>query len=312
VTRFVALGDSITLGIGDPVRSCSPPGGCEAAARPGRPGWRGWAVLLAEALPEPELHNLAANGARIADVERDQLPRALQLRPDVASVVVGVNDTLRPNFDPALIAAAVAHTVGALRAADAAVLTMRMPDPGRMLGVPGVLARPLARRAHEFNLAMDAVAERFGTLHFDAAGDPEVYSPHMWAADRLHPSERGHRLIARRFHGLLAAAGHPVGPSPDPEPGNPPPSRLDELAWLATKGTAWVLRRSTDLIPSLLAMAFREWRYGRAASPAAPPDACPAAPLDAGPAALPGAGPATPPDADPAETGCPRRPAAAR
>ena len=337
MTRFVALGDSITLGIGDPVRACDPPGGAGAAARPGRRGWRGWAALLAEGLPEPELHNLAANGARIADVERDQLPRALQLRPDVASVVVGVNDTLRPNFDPDLIAAAVAHTVGALRAADAVVLTMRIPDPGRMLGMPGVLARPLARRAHEINLAMDVMAERFGTLHFDAAGDPEAYSEGMWAADRLHPSERGHRLIARRFHGLLAAAGHPVGLPPEPEPGNPPPSRLDELAWLATKGTAWVLRRSTDLIPSLLAMAFREWRYGPVACPAAPPGAGPASaqaassaarpgagsaaappgagpatPPAPGPAAPPGAGLAAPPDADPAGAGYPRRPAPTR
>ena len=29
---------------------------------------------------------------------------------------------------------------------------------------------------------------------------------------------------------------------------------------MATKGTAWVVRRSTDLVPSLLAMAFAEWR----------------------------------------------------
>jgi hypothetical protein len=96
------------------------------------------------------------------------------------------------------------------------------------------------------------------------------------AADRLHPSERGHRLIARRFHALLAAAGHQVGLPPDPEPGNPPPSRGAELAWLATKGTAWVLRRSTDLVPSLLAMAFREWRYGPVADPAGPQDPDPA------------------------------------
>jgi len=136
MTRFVALGDSITLGIGDPVRTPGPTAGAEAAGRPGRRSWRGWAALLAEGLPEPELHNLAGNGARIADMERDQLPRALQLRPDVASVVAGVNDTLRPNFDPVLIAAAVAHTVGALRAADAAVLTMRLPDPGGCSAYP--------------------------------------------------------------------------------------------------------------------------------------------------------------------------------
>jgi hypothetical protein len=40
---------------------------------------------------------------------------------------------------------------------------------------------------------------------------------------------------------------------------------------MATKGTAWVARRSTDLVPSLLAMAFAEWRSGEASDlPASP------------------------------------------
>ena len=65
---------------------------------------------------------------------------------------------------------------------------------------------------------------------------------------------------------LLAGAGYPVGPPPDPEPGNPPPTKAMEFAWLATKGTAWVVRRSTDLVPSLLAMAYGEWRAGRGAA----------------------------------------------
>jgi lysophospholipase L1-like esterase len=254
MTTFVALGDSITLGVGDPVR-------LDLGA--GKRGWRGWAALLAETLPDPALHIVATNGACMGDLERDQLPRALQLRPDVASVVIGVNDTLRPNFDPVRISAAAAHTVGALRAAGADVLTMRLPDPGRMLGLPGVLARPLARRAHQLNDVMDDVAKRFATLHFDAATDADAYDPRMWAVDRLHPSERGHRLIARRFHALLADSGHLLAAPPGAEPMNPPPTRLAEFAWMATKGTAWVARRSTDLVPNLLAMAFAEWRSGQ-------------------------------------------------
>jgi hypothetical protein len=51
MTRFAALGDSITVGMGDPA-----------------PG-RGWAALLARTLPQPELHNLATLGALAADVE---------------------------------------------------------------------------------------------------------------------------------------------------------------------------------------------------------------------------------------------------
>jgi lysophospholipase L1-like esterase len=269
MTTLVALGDSITLGVGDPVR---------LESGPHKHGWRGWAALLAESLPDPALHIVATNGARMSDLESDQLPKALQLRPDIASVVIGVNDTLRANFDPEKIGASAAHTIGALRAAGAQVLTMRLPDPGRMLGLPELLARPLARRARQLNDAMDAVAERFSTLHFDAARDAEVYDPRMWAVDRLHPSERGHRLIARRFHALLAEAGFPVDAEPGAEPVNPPPTRLAEFCWMATKGTAWVVRRSTDLVPSLLGMAYAEWRAGveplpeEDAEPAAQPE----------------------------------------
>ncbi len=218
MTTFTALGDSITLGIGDPV----PAGGDDGTGRTQR-RWRGWAALLADGLTDPELHILAASGACASQIERDQLPRALGLRPDIASVIFGINDTLRPGFDPDLIARSAAHTVGALRAAGAEVLTMRLPDAGRMLGLPVALARPLARRTHQVNAVVDAVAARFGTLHFDAAGTPETYDRRMWAVDRLHPNERGHRMMARSFHALLADAGHRLGPAPDAEPENPPP-----------------------------------------------------------------------------------------
>jgi lysophospholipase L1-like esterase len=247
MTTFAALGDSITLGIGDPV-------GTQRRQR----AWRGWAALLAGSLTDPDLHILAANGACASQIEREQLPAALRLRPDIASVIFGINDTLRPGFDPELIAMSAAHTVGALRAAGAEVLTMRLPDAARMLRLPGALARPLARRTQQVNAVLDAVSSTFGTLHFDAAGTPETYDGQMWAVDRLHPNERGHRMIARSFHGLLAAAGHQLGPAPAAEPANPPPSRLAEVGWMATKGTAWVLRRSTDLVPYLLAMAAAE------------------------------------------------------
>ena len=244
MTTFAALGDSITLGVGDPA-----PGG----------GWRGWAAFLAESLPGGRLVNLAANGARAADVERTQLPRALELRPDVASVVVGVNDILRAGFDAARIQAALAHVAGSLTAAGAVVLTMRLPDPGMMLGLPPALARPLARRLQAINEATDQVAEQFGTVHFDVALDLAAYDRRMWSADRLHPSERGHRYIAGRFHDQLAAGGHRLGPRPGAEPTSPPPTRLDTAAWMATKGTAWVLRRCTDLGPTC-----SSWRYENA------------------------------------------------
>jgi lysophospholipase L1-like esterase len=194
MTRYVALGDSISVGMGDPLPEAE--GG----------GWRGWPALLATGLPAPEMHNFAVLGAQTAEV-----------------------------------------------------LTMRMPDPGAMLGIPQALARPLARRMHAVNDALDKVAAEYGTLHFDAAADPEAYQRRNWSVDRLHPNERGHRLIARRFHALLEEAGFPVAPAPDQEPASPPPTRREELTWMATKGTSWVVKRSTDLVPALLALAVRDW-----------------------------------------------------
>jgi lysophospholipase L1-like esterase len=258
MTIFAALGDSITLGVGDPVRP----------ADGGGSRWRGWAGLLSEGLIDPELHVLAGNGACAVQIEAEQLPRALTLNPDIASVVFGINDILRPGFHPERFAKAAEHTVGSLRESGARVLTMRLPDAGWMLGLPGALARPLARRTHHVNAVMDEIAQKFGTVHFDAAGTAATYEKRMWAVDRLHPNERGHRYIARSFHALLAESGAGVGVAPESEPANKPPSKLAEFAWMSTKGTAWVVKRSTDMVPYLVSLAYKELRSGGATAEA--------------------------------------------
>jgi lysophospholipase L1-like esterase len=251
---FAALGDSTTEGLGDPV-----PGG----------GWRGWAALLAEGLGptgQVELANLAASGATARIVRETQLGPALALRPAVASVVVGVNDTLRNGFDPVRIGADMDHVIGALQAAGATVLTARLPDPGRMFGLPGVVRRPLSRRMRALNAAVDTVAAQRGTLHLDLADHPSTYEAAMWSVDRLHPSERGHRQLARGFAELLHHAGWPLHAVPSAEPsGGAEPTRLGHAWWLATRGTAWFVERCTDLVPYLAGMALREaWAQVRA------------------------------------------------
>jgi hypothetical protein len=79
----------------------------------------------------------------------------------------------------------------------------------------------------------------------------------------LHPSERGHRLIARLYAEQLAGAGVAVRQLPSMEATNPGPSRWAQAGWLATEGTAWLARRSRDLLPTLTRLAMREWWYER-------------------------------------------------
>ncbi|MFJ8200670.1 SGNH/GDSL hydrolase family protein [Streptomyces sp. NPDC096152] len=245
--RFVALGDSLTEGVGDPAGD----------------GWRGWAALLAGGLARTpvEFTNLARSGAQTRDVRERQLPAGLALRPDLVSVVVGVNDTLRCTFDIHAVAARLDQVYAAFTARGAVLLTACLPDPGAMLGLPGALGRPLARRQRAVNAVVHALSDRYGAVHLHAAEGEWLGDRAMWSADRLHPGERGHRQLAVRFHALLAGAGLATGTAPSPEPELPAPTRAASLWWLATAGTGWMARRCTDLLPQLLTLAADELRH---------------------------------------------------
>ncbi|MFF1918253.1 SGNH/GDSL hydrolase family protein [Streptomyces sp. NPDC058239] len=247
--RFAALGDSFTEGVGDPV--------------PG--GRRGWAALLAEGLPDGrrgvEFRNFAVSGAQSGDVLDRQAAAAAAFRPHLASVVVGVNDTLRRTFDIRLLARRLDEVCALLTASGAVLLTACLPDPGAVLGLPSALGRPLARRQAAVNTVVHALSERYDAVHLHMADRAWVCDRSLWSADRLHPAEHGHRTVAAGFHDLLAARGLAHGTTPGLEPQQPPPSRADTWLWLATAGTGWLARRSTDLLPQLLCLAGAEIQH---------------------------------------------------
>ena len=254
--RFAVLGDSLSEGVGDRVDGA----------------WRGWGALLAAHLGGPEqgveFRNFAVSGALSRDVAEEQGPAALAFRPDVASVVVGVNDTLRMTFDIAQLARSLDRVCGELAAAGTVLLTACLPDPGRMLALPPPLARPLARRQRAVNAVVHALSGRHRTVHLHLADPVWTDDRTLWSADRLHPGERGHRAIAARFHELLADRGLAHGAPPAREPQQPPPTRADTLLWLATSGTGWVVRRCHDLLPQLVVLAgdeLRHWARGTGA-----------------------------------------------
>jgi lysophospholipase L1-like esterase len=239
VRTLVTLGDSTAVGLGDPL-----PGG----------GWRGFPVLLADALGA-RLVNPAVTGARVADVRRDQLPAALAAEPDVAVVFVGMNDTLRSDFDPAAMREDLAATVTALRSGGAHVLLMRYHDHTRVFPLPAPLRRALWRRVVALNEATSAVVAEtgpaIGLLDLDEL--PGGYEPAAWAIDRLHPSELGHRTLAAGLAVMLAEAGFAV-----PRPvslqcgGGREVTALHRAGWLVFKGVPWLVRRGRDLGPVIV------------------------------------------------------------
>lgn len=234
--RFAALGDSTTFGIGDPV--------------PG--GWRGWARLLADGLGtayDVSFCNVAISGATAASVRRDQLAQAVDHRPTLASLLVGVNDTLTSTWDPVQVRDDLMVCAHALTGVGALLMTPRFHDHSCVLGLPGFLRRALGRRIEVLNEVWDDVHETYGGLRLDLSSCPEVRDRATWSVDRLHPSERGHRLLARSWAERLTEAGLDFEPpSLDPSGGIPPSWRRD-LAWVVAEGAPWVGRRARDLGP---------------------------------------------------------------
>ncbi|MFC4002370.1 SGNH/GDSL hydrolase family protein [Prauserella oleivorans] len=237
VRRLVVLGDSTAVGLGDPL-----PGGA----------WRGVGPLVADALgigPAGYL-NCAFTGARMRCVRTEQLPHALARRADVALVIVGMNDTLRSDFDPRALAADLDHVLAQLRAAGTLPVPVRFHDHGRVFRLPGPLRRALKARIDQLNGVVDTVVSRHGVPCVDLDRLPGTYELASWSVDRLHPSERGHRLLARAFTDVLAGAGVAV-----PRPvslacsGGAQASALDHVGWLVAKGVPWLWRRGRDLVP---------------------------------------------------------------
>jgi lysophospholipase L1-like esterase len=197
--RLAVLGDSTAAGIGDPVRPET---------------FRGFAPLLAQALGGParvHLVNTGHSGARVACVRREQLPIAVAARPHLAVLLVGINDTLRADFDTRALATDLAAIVDALSRAGAAVICVRYHHHGRVFPLPRPVARALDHRIDELNLVIDRIVQEHGARCLDLAAIPACYLPSTWSIDRLHPSALGHRVLAR-------AAVRPRHPARRPAP----------------------------------------------------------------------------------------------
>jgi lysophospholipase L1-like esterase len=235
VRSLVVLGDSTTVGIGDPV-----PGG----------GWRGFGPMLAASFDDVRYRNLSVTGARICTVRGDQLPSAVAARPDAAVVLVGMNDTLRSDFDAVKLHEDLDHVVSSLAAAGASVVTVRFHDHSRVFRLPGSLRRALTRRIDELNRVIDAVVARHGIGCVDLNLLPFAYDLSTWAVDRLHPSELGHRRLAAAFAERLTDMGCAVQREVSQVcTGGAKITPLHHVAWLLVKGIPWLWRRGRDLIP---------------------------------------------------------------
>ena len=187
-----------------------------------------------------EYANLAIRGRLTRQVVREQVPAALELSPDLTSLAVGVNDTLRRRFDLNSAATDLETGVRRLRAAGSDVLVFAFGDPARRSKVMG----SVRERIRAYNSAVEAIADRYDCYlvrYWDVAA---LDDDRMWAEDRLHLSPPGHRLAA---HSALEGLGLGGSEWRTPAPPGPVPSlttrTVGHARWVGGHLVPWAIRR---------------------------------------------------------------------
>ncbi|UXN32786.1 SGNH/GDSL hydrolase family protein [Glutamicibacter sp. M10] len=187
----MALGDSFTEGVGD--------------WEPRLPnGVRGWADRVAKQLskadPQWQYMNLGIRSRRLEQIIEEQIPVALELKPDVITFYAGGNDILEFRKDMRFFLERYSQAVDDLVSTGAKVLLFTGFD----IPVHPVLA-PFKRRNWRFNDCVRTLAQKYPESvvlvdywQWDAYRDRR-----MWDIDKLHMNRAGHRYMAIRILEIL-------------------------------------------------------------------------------------------------------------
>ncbi len=227
-TSWVAVGDSFTEGMSD----AGPDG-----------SFVGWADRLADVLaarnPDFRYANLAVRGKMLREIVEEQVPIAVETKPDLVTLCGGGNDLIVPGSDVDAIAEQFEQAVVDLRTAGCEVVMFTGPDPRNQPVVRRVRGKVAIYNAH-----LRAIADRHGARLVDLWAMLPLADVRAWSDDRLHFSSEGHRRIALRTAEVL---GVPVtedwrDPWPPVEPLPWLRSRQADIAWTRTHLLPWVRR----------------------------------------------------------------------
>jgi len=178
---YLALGDSYTIGTG--------------ASTPAR----SWPSIIAERLrhqtgQKVELTNPAVNGFTTVDLIRRELPEVRRLKPDLVTILIGVNDLVRERT-PAEYRTSLVRIYGEVekeKAPDGRAFAVSIPNwsvvpAAREYGDPEAI-RDLTDSFND--IAREEAGKRgFGWIDITAASLSGLGTPGWIASDGLHPGD---------------------------------------------------------------------------------------------------------------------------
>ncbi len=179
---YAALGDSYTIGAGSSSPALS------------------WPSIIAERLKhqtgqEVKLTNPAVNGFTTLDLITRELPLVIELRPDLVTILIGVNDLVRGRTpsDYRVSLARIYDKVGAQMQPDGRAFAISIPNwsvvpAAREFGDPGQI-RDLTDTYNDV-AREEATARRFGWIDITTASISGLGTAGWISSDGLHPGDR--------------------------------------------------------------------------------------------------------------------------
>lgn len=191
---YVAIGDSLTEGLGDFDFALSR-FGC------------GWADRLAELLARSaheagesfKYANLALRGSSMIDILTAQLEDAIVMKPDLVTIMAGANDFMRSQKQHPELRSLLRGAIARLHEQGTHVLVANTVNPTHIS-----LFRPLLPKARKMSELIDAVATEYGAPILNIFEIKEFRHLELWCDDRVHFSGHGHIKIANRAARLLS------------------------------------------------------------------------------------------------------------
>jgi hypothetical protein len=161
-----------------------------------RPWPRQVACRLQRQQPDLAYLNLARQAALISVIRAQQLRPALEFRPDLAAIMCGGGDTLRPSFDSDTVEMELTRIVAALRGIPCEVVIIGPFDFAAADWVEPDQREQLRGRLRLLTERLQAVALRLGALHVDLMSHPASRDPAAHGADGRQLNLHGHAIVA--------------------------------------------------------------------------------------------------------------------
>lgn len=195
--KYIAFGDSVTAGVGDPVD---------------RVEMQSWTDWVAESLrvvnPALIYLNKGQAGSTASHVLREQLPEVRAAKPDLVSITVGANDVRSSKWQVESFSRDLVEILQPFSGLGTTIIMMTYPDLRPAIVKSGTEI-PMSlilhfQRLEAVNAAIREVSQRFNACLLDFERFAPAQNPAHISSDLVHPNALGHKYTANAALDILA------------------------------------------------------------------------------------------------------------